>query len=122
MDQPASSGRYRAASKVNCSFPGQSLIDLNGGPSVKPNEAVSFMVLTDSQEETDRYWDATIKPIRSVPRCLDRDRVGKRYRHQHRACFIFDVHAATQVQGSAAEFLAEKVTDAMDGFHPRFVQ
>lgn len=25
-----------------------------------PNEAVSFVVLTDSQEETDRYWDAIV--------------------------------------------------------------
>jgi predicted 3-demethylubiquinone-9 3-methyltransferase (glyoxalase superfamily) len=37
---------------------GQSFVALNGGPNFKPNEAVSFMVLTDSQEETDRYWNA----------------------------------------------------------------
>ena len=37
---------------------GQSFVGLNGGPNFKPNQAVSFMVLTDSQEETDRYWDA----------------------------------------------------------------
>ena len=39
---------------------GQSYIGLNGGPNFKPNEAVSFMVLTDSQEETDRYWNAIV--------------------------------------------------------------
>jgi predicted 3-demethylubiquinone-9 3-methyltransferase (glyoxalase superfamily) len=37
---------------------GRPFVGLNGGPTFKPNEAVSFMVLTDSQEETDRYWDA----------------------------------------------------------------
>ena len=37
---------------------GQAFVGLNGGPNFKPNEAVSFMVLTDNQEETDRYWDA----------------------------------------------------------------
>ncbi|XXF76325.1 VOC family protein [Myxococcaceae bacterium GXIMD 01537] len=37
---------------------GQSFLGLNGGPDFKPNEAVSFMVMTESQEETDRYWDA----------------------------------------------------------------
>jgi predicted 3-demethylubiquinone-9 3-methyltransferase (glyoxalase superfamily) len=37
---------------------GRSFVGLNGGPNFKPNQAVSFMVLTDSQEETDRYWDA----------------------------------------------------------------
>ena len=39
---------------------GQSYIGLNGGPTFKPNEAVSFMVLTETQEETDRYWDAIV--------------------------------------------------------------
>ena len=37
---------------------GQSFVGLNGGPNFKPNEAVSFMVLTKDQDETDRYWDA----------------------------------------------------------------
>jgi predicted 3-demethylubiquinone-9 3-methyltransferase (glyoxalase superfamily) len=37
---------------------GRPFVALNGGPNFKPNQAVSFMVLTDSQEETDRYWDA----------------------------------------------------------------
>jgi predicted 3-demethylubiquinone-9 3-methyltransferase (glyoxalase superfamily) len=37
---------------------GRSFVGLNGGPNFKPNEAVSFMVLTDDQEETDRYWKA----------------------------------------------------------------
>ena len=33
---------------------------LNGGPVFKPNESVSFMVETDDQAETDRYWDAIV--------------------------------------------------------------
>ena len=37
---------------------GQSFVGLNGGPNFKPNEAVSFMVVTEDQEETDRYWNA----------------------------------------------------------------
>ena len=39
---------------------GQSFVGLNGGPNFKPNEAVSFMVVTESQEETDRYWNAIV--------------------------------------------------------------
>ena len=39
---------------------GRSFLGLNGGPAFTPNEAVSFMVLTESQEETDRYWDAIV--------------------------------------------------------------
>jgi predicted 3-demethylubiquinone-9 3-methyltransferase (glyoxalase superfamily) len=37
---------------------GQPFVGLNGGPNFKPNEAVSFMVVTEDQEETDRYWNA----------------------------------------------------------------
>jgi predicted 3-demethylubiquinone-9 3-methyltransferase (glyoxalase superfamily) len=37
---------------------GRAFVGLNGGPNFKPNEAVSFMVVTEDQEETDRYWDA----------------------------------------------------------------
>ena len=39
---------------------GRAFVGLNGGPTFKPNEAVSFMVVTDSQEETDRYWNAIV--------------------------------------------------------------
>ena len=33
---------------------------LNGGPDFKPNESVSFMVVTEDQEDTDRYWNAIV--------------------------------------------------------------
>jgi predicted 3-demethylubiquinone-9 3-methyltransferase (glyoxalase superfamily) len=39
---------------------GQPFLGLNGGPAFKPNEAVSFQVYTDDQEETDRYWNAIV--------------------------------------------------------------
>jgi len=39
---------------------GRRFIGLNGGPTFTPNEAVSFMVVTEDQEETDRYWNAII--------------------------------------------------------------
>jgi predicted 3-demethylubiquinone-9 3-methyltransferase (glyoxalase superfamily) len=37
---------------------GRKFVGLNGGPTFTPNEAVSFMVVTENQEETDRYWTA----------------------------------------------------------------
>jgi predicted 3-demethylubiquinone-9 3-methyltransferase (glyoxalase superfamily) len=40
---------------------GQPFLGLNGGPEFKPNESVSFMALTDDQEETDRYWNAIVQ-------------------------------------------------------------
>ena len=39
---------------------GRRCVGLNGGPVFTPNEAVSFMVVTETQEETDRYWDAIV--------------------------------------------------------------
>ena len=46
---------------VDFTLLGQSFVGLNGGPIFKANEAVSFMVVTETQEETDRYWDAITK-------------------------------------------------------------
>ncbi len=40
---------------------GRPFVGLNGGPNFAPNEAVSFMVLTDDQAETDRYWNAIVE-------------------------------------------------------------
>ena len=33
---------------------------INGGPAFKQSEAFSFQVATDTQEETDRYWNAIV--------------------------------------------------------------
>ena len=35
-------------------------VGLNGGPIFPHTEAFSFQVATDTQEETDRYWDAIV--------------------------------------------------------------
>jgi predicted 3-demethylubiquinone-9 3-methyltransferase (glyoxalase superfamily) len=35
-------------------------IGLNGGPAFRHSEAFSFQVLTENQEETDRYWNAIV--------------------------------------------------------------
>jgi predicted 3-demethylubiquinone-9 3-methyltransferase (glyoxalase superfamily) len=51
-------GEEREELTVEFTVLGQSFVGLNGGPNFKPNEAVSFMVVTENQEETDRYWNA----------------------------------------------------------------
>ena len=35
-------------------------LGLNGGPVFRHNEAFSFQVATENQEETDRYWNAIV--------------------------------------------------------------
>lgn len=39
---------------------GRPFIGLNGRPDFAPNDSVSFMVITEDQAETDRYWDAIV--------------------------------------------------------------
>jgi predicted 3-demethylubiquinone-9 3-methyltransferase (glyoxalase superfamily) len=35
-------------------------VGLNCGPAFKHNEAFSFQIATDDQDETDRYWNAIV--------------------------------------------------------------
>ena len=60
--QPADSPGGREGDEMTVEFTvcGRPFIGLNGGPLFQPNEAVSFMVMTDDQAETDRYWDAIV--------------------------------------------------------------
>jgi predicted 3-demethylubiquinone-9 3-methyltransferase (glyoxalase superfamily) len=53
-------GEAGAELTVEFTVMGQRFVGLNGGPMFKPNEAVSFMVETQDQAETDRYWDAIV--------------------------------------------------------------
>ena len=45
---------------VDFTVMGRKFVGLNGGPQFKPDEAVSFMIVTGDQEETDRYWNAIV--------------------------------------------------------------
>lgn len=36
-------------------------LGLNGGPAFKHSEAFSFQIITESQAETDRYWNAIVQ-------------------------------------------------------------
>lgn len=53
-------GREGNELTVEFTLLGQPCLGLNGGPAFTPNEAVSFMVLTEDQAETDRYWNAIV--------------------------------------------------------------
>ena len=45
---------------VNFTVLGIPCLGLNGGPHFKQSEAFSFQVITEDQEETDRYWNAIV--------------------------------------------------------------
>ena len=54
-------GRAGQVLTVDFTVAGIPCMGLNGGPMFKPTEAFSFQIATDSQEETDRYWNAIVE-------------------------------------------------------------
>jgi 2-polyprenyl-6-hydroxyphenyl methylase/3-demethylubiquinone-9 3-methyltransferase len=54
------SGKQGDILTVEFTVMGIPCIGLNGGPVFKQSEAFSFQVATDTQEETDRYWNAIV--------------------------------------------------------------
>ena len=45
---------------VEFTVAGVPCLGLNGGPAFRQTEAFSFQIATDTQEETDRYWNAIV--------------------------------------------------------------
>jgi 2-polyprenyl-6-hydroxyphenyl methylase/3-demethylubiquinone-9 3-methyltransferase len=54
------SGKAGDVLTVEFTVLGQPFVGLNGGPDFTFDEAISFQVFTDTQEETDRYWNAIV--------------------------------------------------------------
>src|SRR5687768_5436943 len=54
------SGKEGDVITVQFTVMGIPCLGLNGGPEFKHNEAFSFQVATETQEETDRYWNAIV--------------------------------------------------------------
>ena len=54
------SGKAGDVLTVEFTVAGVPCLGLNGGPAFKHNEAFSFQIATDDQQETDRYWDAIV--------------------------------------------------------------
>ena len=55
---------------------GQPFLALNGGPEFTFNEAISFQVHCESQEEVDRYWEALSEGGEEGPCGWLKDRFG----------------------------------------------
>ena len=54
------SGKEGDVLTVEFTVAGVPCLGLNGGPAFKHDEAFSFQIATDDQEETDRLWDAIV--------------------------------------------------------------
>jgi predicted 3-demethylubiquinone-9 3-methyltransferase (glyoxalase superfamily) len=59
VDRYGDAGPGQAGSVMTVAFEldGQEFVGLNGGPHFTFNEAVSFLVSCDSQDEVDEYWN-----------------------------------------------------------------
>ncbi len=55
------SGKKGDVLTVEFTVAGVSCLGINGGPAFKHDEAFSFQIATDDQEETDRYWGAIVE-------------------------------------------------------------
>lgn len=62
-------GKEGSELTVEFTILGQKFVGLNGGPIFKPNESVSFTIVTNNQEETDRYWNTIIENGGSASEC-----------------------------------------------------
>ena len=99
-------GREGDELTVDFTVLGRAFVGLNGGPHFKPNEAVSFMVVTEDQAQTDRYWNAIVGNGGAESECgWCKDRWG----------FSWQITPRVLLEGnsSADPAVAKRVFDAM---------
>ena len=103
-DYPA--GKAGDVLTVEFTVLGQKFLGLNGGPIFTFDEAVSFQVLTDSQEETDRYWEALIADGGEASMCgWLKDRWG--------LCWQITPRALTEAMTHSDPAAAKRAMEAM---------
>jgi len=89
---------------------GQEMTALNGGGNTEFTEAVSFQVLTDTQEETDRYWKAlTAKGGAEIACSWCKDRFGLRWQVVPRVLMQGLAHENAAVRGRVFEAMQHMV-------------
>ena len=90
---------------VEFTLAGRSYLGLNGGPIFTPTEAVSFLIQTEDQDETDRLWDAIVGNGGSESMCgWCKDRWGVSWQITPRA--LMDLHREANPARAKAGFTA----------------
>lgn len=91
---------------VEFSLFGRPFVALNGGPGFPPNEAVSFQVFCDIQDEVDRLWEALTSEGGQEGRCAwCKDRWGVSWQ--------VVPHALGELLSSSDPAVAKTAYDAM---------
>jgi len=90
---------------VEFTLAGRSFLGLNGGPVFPQTEAVSFLIQTEDQAETDRLWDAIVGNGGTESMCgWCKDRWGVSWQITPRA--LMDLHRETNPARAQAGFEA----------------
>ncbi len=98
---------------VNFTVCGRQFVGLNGGPVFTPNEAVSFMIVTETQEETDRYWNAIVENDGQESACgWCKDRWGRSWQITPR--LLLDLTTGKDTDKSQSAFEAMKTMHKID--------
>jgi len=89
---------------------GQDMAALNGGANTEFTDAVSFQVYTDTQEDTDRYWNALIADGGAEMACSwCKDRFGLRWQVVPRVLMQGLSHEDPAVRGRVFEAMQQMV-------------
>ena len=110
VDYP--SGKAGDVLTVEFTVLGQHFVGLNGGPTFTFNEAISFQVFTDTQEETDRYWNAIVSAGGQESACSwCKDKFGLSWQIVPRALMaaIHDPDTAAAGRAMAAMMTMKKI-------------
>lgn len=98
---------------VEFTLAGQAFLGLNGGPRFPQTEAVSFLITSEDQAETDRLWDAIVGNGGSESMCgWCRDRWGVSWQITPRV--LMDLHHDTNPARAKAGFEAMMTMKKLD--------
>lgn len=93
-------GKQGQVLTVEFTVAGIPCLGLNGGPAFKHSEAFSFQIITENQEETDRYWKAIVGNGGTESQCgWCKDRWGLSWQITPRQL----IEAITSSDGAAAQ-------------------
>lgn len=92
--------------EIEFELAGQRFLALNGGPQYKFNEAVSFMIHCDTQDEVDRYWSRLTEGGEEGPCGWLKDKYGMSWQIVPKLMFrLFDGPDPVKAQAAMAAML-----------------
>lgn len=102
--QDATMGESGSVLTVEFVLAGQPFLALNGGPAFSFSEAISFVITTEDQAETDYYWDALTADGGAESQCgWLRDRFGVSWQVTPRRLLELTTHPDAEVARRAFE-------------------